>query len=288
MVYSNRFVMSVLVHGNVQKELANGVVPVDFGSEYSLRFRNKNNRRAVVRFTIDNENVSGNGYIIPANSAIDIHRHWDKDAKFKFVELDSPDAVDFGKNGPNLDGSKGVVEARFYLEKTPPVTIPWPSPPVYHHHHHHHHHHKKNLWSEQIGGTYGGSSGASWGSNKPETWPNLSNPAPIPQTINFSSLNIPQTINCTMPDFPKSAVPPKELQEGCTVEGSMSGQSFYTSYIDLETDYVALKVILKGKKAETPSVFHVETSAQVPYCTNCGAKKVRAKDNFCGICGHKF
>jgi hypothetical protein len=24
------------------------------------------------------------------------------------------------------------------------------------------------------------------------------------------------------------------------------------------------------------------------YCTNCGAKKSRAKDNFCGLCGNKF
>ena len=117
MVYSNRFVACVLLNGTPQRELANGVVPIPFNSEYSLRFRNKHNRRACVKFTIDGESVCGGGYIIGANSSIDIHRHFDKDARFKFVSLDSPDAVDAGKNGPNEDGTKGLIEAKFYLEK---------------------------------------------------------------------------------------------------------------------------------------------------------------------------
>jgi hypothetical protein len=142
MVYSNKFVMCVLVDGHPQEELANGVVKLPFGQEYSLRFRNKNDRRAVVKIYVDGENVSGGGYVIPANDHIDIKRHHDKDRAFKFVELNSPEAVDAGKNGPNPEKSKGLIEARFYLEKEYKYTPPY-YPPIRwkteeHHHHHHH------------------------------------------------------------------------------------------------------------------------------------------------------
>lgn len=139
MVYSNKFVMSVLHNDAVQKELANGVVKLPFSAEYTLRFRNKNDRRAVVKIFIDGENVSGNGYIVPANDYVDIKRHHDKDAAFKFVSLESPDAQEFGKDGPNHDKVKGVVEARFYLEKPRPV-----APVVKEIHHHHHHDHTEH------------------------------------------------------------------------------------------------------------------------------------------------
>lgn len=123
MAYSNRFVANVIVDGHIQKESnwnQYGSINIPFGSEYSLRFRNKHNRRAVVKFFIDGENVSGNGYVISASDYIDVERHFDKDRAFKFVELDSEDAYDAGKNGPD-DGSKGLIEAHFYLEKTKPV-----------------------------------------------------------------------------------------------------------------------------------------------------------------------
>ena len=96
MVYSNKFVISILVDGNTQQELANGTVKLPFGAEYAIRLRNKNSRRAVAKLFVDGENVSGNGYIVPANDHVDIKRHWDKDVAFKFVELDSPEAVDAG------------------------------------------------------------------------------------------------------------------------------------------------------------------------------------------------
>lgn len=115
--------MSVKVNGNFLTERANGSIPIPFNSEYSLKFRNKNNRRAVVKFYLDGENVSGSGYVIPANSSIEIERHADNPNKFKFVSLDSGDAIDFGKNGPNKNKEKGVIVAHFYLEKEVPKEI---------------------------------------------------------------------------------------------------------------------------------------------------------------------
>lgn len=144
MVYSNKFVMCILYKGTPQKELRNGVVKLPFGAEYVLRLRNKNTRRALVKIFIDGENVSGGGYIIDGNDSIDIKRHHDKDRAFKFVPLDSGEAVEFGKDGPNEDKQKGTIEARFYFEKARPAYTPvpfyvLPQPLVKEEHHHHHH-----------------------------------------------------------------------------------------------------------------------------------------------------
>lgn len=117
MVYSNKFVMCIIIDGKIQKELANGTVIIPFGSEYTIRFRNKNDRRAVVKFKIDGEDSSGNGYIINANSYVDIKRYAHKDCAFKFVSLNGEEAIDFGKNGDNSNKIKGLIESTFYLEK---------------------------------------------------------------------------------------------------------------------------------------------------------------------------
>jgi hypothetical protein len=100
MMYSNKFVMCVLVNGQPQTEKANWVVTLPFGSEYALRFRNKHSRRAVVQIYIDGENVSGAGYVVPANDYVDIKRHHDKDRAFKFVSLDSPEQWTPGRTAP--------------------------------------------------------------------------------------------------------------------------------------------------------------------------------------------
>lgn len=260
MVYSNKFVMCVLHNGTVQKELANGVVKLPFSAEYTLRFRNKNNRRAVVKIYLDGENVSGNGYVIPANDYVDIKRHHDKDAAFKFVSLESPDAVEFGKDGPNHDKVKGLVEAHFYLEKEQAQPI---YKEVHHHHHHDHYHPRVDPW--------------------PKPW----NPYPIrPLWCNTgsgdtsndqyktschaggssASLSRSRSVSKGMAgleglqsnDYDHesqtlgfcSAGPAPELKDGCTVEGFSTGQQFSTTYIETEDTYTSLKIFLQGFEKE--------------------------------------
>jgi hypothetical protein len=269
MAYSNRFVVNVLVDGQIQKELQSGQVGIPFGSEYSLRFRNKHNRRACVKFFIDNENVSGNGYIIPANDYVDIERHHDIDRAFKFVELDSLEAQDAGKNGPNLDGSKGLIEARFYLEKKQVFK------PVEHHH-----------WY-----------GTQWHEKQ---WPTLNNPYTPPATPGYSTTpnwtytsgNISNACNLDLGEIKTTSDAPNtcrtastpEMQDGVTVEGNVTGQCFSSMYIDLEDAATTIKVILKGIAGE---VAIQAPQSDVKYCTNCGAKKAK-NAKFCGQCGTKL
>jgi hypothetical protein len=211
--------MCILVNGQIAKEFPNGTTLIPFGSEYTIRFRNKNSRRAVVKFTIDDENASSGGYIIPGNDFIDIRRYAHKDVAFKFVDLNSPEAIDFGKND-NKDKNKGVIEAKFYLEKE-----------VKYH-------------------TY---------NSNPVYWQNHSYPPLIQplkrggpsiayhQTISGSSFT---TCDSYTTAGSVSCFNPITTSDGATVEGSQTGQFFNYQHINLENDYVAVKTCLQGYASE--------------------------------------
>jgi hypothetical protein len=257
MAYTNRFVLCILVDGVPQKELANGEVHIPFGSIYSIRVRNRHKRNAAVQLFIDGENVSGEGFKVPANDKIDIHRYADKNVTFKFVDLESPEAVEFGKNGPNPDKVKGVVEARFFLEKEK-------LPKVEHIHHYHHY-------------------------PVPEPYPHWPiRPYIMPwagntksNTVEYGHESLVQNCKVT-----KSRV----LREGATVEGHASNQKFNKVHMDLETDYVSVKVFLKGYQ---PDSHVVQEILQTPkdlkvFCENCGKPIENQSANFCGNCGNRL
>ena len=241
--------MCILLNGCPQKELANGVVSLPFGTEYSLRFRNKNNRRAVVQIYIDGENVSGAGYIVNANDYVDIKRHHDVDRSFKFVSLDSPDAVDHGKNGPNDDKVKGTIEARFFLEKEQPQVI-------YRDIHHDHYYDRRPMIHPPIHpqfppAWYSGSGSISQDSYGATCDGNTASP------MGMSSNNA-RSLRCK--SLNHSPEPPTlQLQDGCTVEGNLTGQSFRTVMCDTESSHTSVKIFLQGyeepvKKAKKKSV----------------------------------
>ena len=252
MVYSKKFVLSVLVDGQPQKELANGTVKIPFG-EYAVRLRNRNDRRAVAQIYLDGENVSGNGYIIKANDYVDIKRWNEIDKAFKFVPLDSGEAVDFGKNGPNEDKQKGVIEVRFFLEKE--------TPKVEHIHHHHHHDYWHRplrrtpspwnpspyspVWMCAAGGSNESYSGTR--SGKLESLSKTCSIGDVSMGDTQTDFN-PEGVTLSMNAC--SAAPAPIVEDGCTVQGKSTGQSWTSQYIDIEDSYVSLKVFLQGYNEE--------------------------------------
>lgn len=232
MVYSNKFVMCVIVNGQVQEELANGMVKLPFGTEYSLRFRNKNDRRAVVQFFIDGEPVSGNGYIVPANNHIDIKRHLDKDRAFKFVELNSPEAVDAGKNGDNHDKTKGLIEARFYLEKQ---VVQRPLP-IYRSE-------KKIIrkWTERRNLRSDSGAVLDFDPLERSSKYGLEGISPASPSAEYSSKELAAYDQKDLRLLSNNV-----LKDGCTVEGNVTGQSFNYTNIDTEEHFTVLKIYLQG------------------------------------------
>lgn len=226
MVYSNNVVVSVQMNGSFLKELSNGEVPIPLGSEYVIRVRNKHNRQGVAKITVDGENVSGGGFVVPANSYIDIERPFNVAKKFKFVSLESGEAIDFGKNGDNSDKQKGLIEVHFHLEKEyKPLwtnyTYPYPRSTY-------------SSWHDQCT-SYGATS------------ENASSPQ-VTRSKTLSALNFTQNNASSAPT--SSAPGSAPLEDGCTVEGSDSNQRFASTYVDIEIDFVTVKLYLQGYDGE--------------------------------------
>ena len=74
-MYSNKFVVAILVDGNILQEKSNGVTPIPFNSEYKIRLRNKHNRRCAAEIYVDGQCATKAGRIvINANDYVDVER----------------------------------------------------------------------------------------------------------------------------------------------------------------------------------------------------------------------
>lgn len=256
--------MCLLVNGKPTDALANGSVPLPFGAEYKIRLRNKDKKRRVVaKVFVDGENVAEGGVIVPAGGYVDLDGPVNSHKNFKFVSLDSPDAIDFGKNGPNHDKTKGVIEAHFHFEKEKP------QPPQVTEVHHHHHHtwpwvRRDPFWYGPP--TYGSgilrgmvSKGHYDGSN-----------APIATSYNASLGIEEQSLNAC-------SVAPQGLSDGCTVEGSHTSQSFGTAYVDIEEAATVLKMFLQGyEELKVLPTFAKPSAAEIANAP-AGSRKKREK-----------
>lgn len=286
MAYSSRFVACVLVDGKPQRELGDGTVLLDFGTEYTIRLRNKNPRRAVAHILIDGEDVSGGGYVIPASDYVDIKRHYDKPVGFKFVDVESADAVEFGKNGPNHDRTKGVIEVRFHLEKEAP-----PKPVVKEVHIHHYDHYfvpkpkpyypkwpspwtqpywshgddQQRSYSSEYSSeikTSGGGMSMSMNSVGPASAGNMQSKG----MMNFCRSAEPDdvTLDAFVGDKERGIRLGDMDKTGVTVEGSYSSQTFRQVSIDVEDAFTVVRVVLRGKAKPKAKVQKVETVVDHP------------------------
>ncbi len=220
----NRFVVCVLVNGRIVRESPEGIVAIPLGTEYSIRLRNKNPRRAVAVVTIDGENVSSGGFVVSPNSFIDIERSADVQKRFLFVSACSEAAADFGKDGPNVP--KGKIEVKFYFEKEryPQIfQLPRPAPK-----HPDTWYEVSNGWNNQPirrritdgggGGTHQCNYMSKAGGQSHIQADNLLGMSLMDQSVGLS-------------------------EQGVTVEGGYSSQQFYETHVDLESYPIATIVI---------------------------------------------
>jgi len=230
MAYSNRFAVCVLVDGRIMKELRDGSVGVPFGSEYNLRLFNKHDRRAVAKISIDGENVSGNGFIIPPHDKIEINRPVYRDAAFRFVELGSDAALEEGKPTTNEDREMGLIEVRFHLEQEKP------KPKVVEHHHHHYPPKYRGPWWGGVTLTSAGGGGTYTSSMPPGDHKSILRSCHAP--ADEKTLGFPEAT-------------PQDVSDGCTVEGRATGTSYGTAYIDIESTSTLIKLFLQGFRSGT-------------------------------------
>jgi hypothetical protein len=246
MPYSQRFVVTVLVNGVIQREKPDGSVEIPFGVEYVLRFRNKHDRRAVVKLWIDGEEQSKGGYVIPARSFKDIERNSHSPYKFKLVDSGSAESEAYGKDTENVEGYNGVIEARFYLEKEQPVVKEV-------HHHHHHDHYPPRPWPRWPVYPHDGYRTMSAGG------PSGQSAGGVDSSKDIESYGAAASLDCNSveaapmsfameaaPVSAKRAVRSRSVKAGVTVEGGLSDVTYQAVHIDLEEQFTPIKVILKG------------------------------------------
>lgn len=109
------FVLNVIHNGSQVKEISS-MVSLPFYSEYQVRLKNTNDRRATVRLLIDGIPVSKLGdMVIPAKGTVDLERFLDRSLtegkRFKFVPVTHPEVDD------PYSKENGKVIAEFRLEK---------------------------------------------------------------------------------------------------------------------------------------------------------------------------
>lgn len=253
-MYKEKFVLSVLHSGSPLREFGphyDKKVSMPFNSEYAIRLRNKNDRSCTARIFIDGTKLSSFGDIIlQRNGYVDVERFinssMNSGKKLKFVPLNHKDV-----NDP-YSSDNGIIKVEFRLEKSARVVIDPHSPFQNDDLTPRHPRGPKRRGSATKGGPLRYSSSMSWG--------------------NVESSNM---ITQSMFNY-------VDTQDGATVEGGKSDQSF--SYGDIDVNFkpsAVLKLKIVGVKGDK------EVKKHTKFCTNCGTIS-RKLDRFCGRCGYKF
>ncbi len=115
MTYKNRFAAAVKVNGNIVSEESGGVFRIPYGSAYSIFMKNLDTRKALVRVSIDGEDVlDGNGLVMNANSTHDLGgymRGQEERFDFKFMKKTAEVSE---HRGDRIDD--GIIRIEFAFE----------------------------------------------------------------------------------------------------------------------------------------------------------------------------
>ena len=267
-MYRDSYAMAVIVNGKVLKEMDNTVV-MPFGTEYTVRLKNKQRKQSVADVFIDGR-LAAKGIVVSANGTVDLERfvvdgNLASGPCFKLVptkdgRVEQPDEME-----------NGILEVKFYPEKDLP-TVKVVEHLNYHNYYQHrcHGHCKQCCWDFHCqlcrpNVKWCSNSGNAFSDNQYQVgtsmdWSMVSmNTAS--QSLSSRAIEGAQFTNALSTDS----------EVGATVEGSLSKQAFHTVHVDVDVDHpVTLQLKLRGvaKLLETCS---------------CGFK--RRDENFCPKCG---
>lgn len=269
MAYDAQFVLCVLHKGSPVREI-NGKVHIPFGSEYNVRLKNKHSYlRAKARVWIDGRQVSNLGdFILQPGQTLDLERFLDSSLTqgncFKFVPLSD------GRVNDPTDSENGIVKVEFYREYDFKIDWPKTTPP------------KISPYRR------GGTGDPDWTFTTNPTWTtDTGGPFDIltfnTQTSSTSKINCNASINfLAYADMPSN---------GATVEGNLSNQQFVQG-TDFTTDLFPTTLTLRIRGLENRAQSSISTApkqeGRVRFCSNCGKRRSRRSDKFCGRCGNTF
>jgi len=274
-MYKDKFVLSVIHDEYPVREFGereNKRVALPFNSEYKIRLKNKNSKGCTARVFIDDKKATMLGdLIISAGTSVNLERFIDNSLevgkKFKFVSLMDPNVDD-----PTSSGN-GIIRVEFRLAKkengikinVEPFTYkPW-------------------NWDDwQFTKPYKPWDCGGWkfrGSYNP--WAGSSGDLVVYNSDFHSDGSYDGSVQMS---FSSNFVSDNmnSLEDGATIEGGHSNQSFVYSNLDVEdfATILQLKIVgIKDSKQADKLIYQ--------YCSKCGSKAKRT-DRFCSECGNKL
>ncbi len=283
MVYKENFVVVVKVNGKILREHDDGVVTLPFGSEYSLLLKNLNSRRAVVKISVDGQDVlSGSSLIVQPNSEYPLEGFMDGfRVKGKFLFIQKTKEIQ-DHRGDRIDD--GAIRVEYWFEKEVETRK------IIHEHHEHHwdHHHHYGCdcycypwYPYHPTVTYGSTSDVnSWTFNSGSRGLSAGSSPVVSNKLEDNSL---QSVYVN-----QIAAAAPLADEGITVPGGDSSQTFIPGYIGkLEENSQVIVIRLRGTKLDGNIVSQPVTVKTKLSCPTCG-KRSRSNIKFCSRCGTRL
>ena len=240
----------------ILRERNNGEVYLPFGSEYTLLFKNLNNRKVAVKVTIDNQDALDNKrLIVNANDSLELEgflKGNDATNKFKFIKRT--------KEIEEYRGAKeddGIVRIEYWFEKEKIIDLTWSN------------------WTyeyypepQPLKITYRSNTGITGQSGNSSSTFSCSS-IPCSSNVSSSSISLDSTIK----------------EEGITVKGTPVSQKFNSIYVDLENESNVINFKLVGcdEKNEEELVVPVFVRTKA-ICETCG-KNCKSDEVYCSRCG---
>jgi len=272
MMYNQKMVACLKANGKVLRENGDEIY-IPFGSEYSVYLKNLNSRRAIVNISIDGVDVAPGGFVINANSELDLERfikegNLAKGNRFKFIERTANI-----ENHRGVKAEDGLVRISFQYER------------VY-----------ANSYYPLLGGTYYPPGVRSWPylDNTPWYGTTQCNAAGTTCTTSASNGGVTYTnasgsvVGANSAGTLRSSAMVNHVSNndvGITVPGSESNQKFQSVYgFATEAEEHVMILRLKGE-TETGKVVYKPITVKIkPKCQTCGRVN-KATSKFCAECG---
>lgn len=265
MMYHQNFVAVLVCGGDILREFDGNTVRIPFGSDYSIRLKNKEARKAVASVEVDGTSATEMGpIIVPGGETVELEGFMGPDGrvthKFRFIQK----TTEISKyRGDKIDD--GIITIQFQFEQHDPIHID-------HHHHHHNYPCPKPWCPPKFGGILRGMGGEQYGSDD------------IRYATSCSASDSPSISSCSPADFKSLPV----SDEGITVKGAKSDQNFVVGHTKpLESNVYTISLRLRGVvhdgkvKGPVRKPILVRTKLR---CTSCG-RVSSSGSQFCSNCG---
>jgi hypothetical protein len=271
-MYKNGFVVAVKINDKSVEEKDNKVI-LPFDSEYTLMLKNKNDRKAVARVFIDDEEATEKGrLIIDANGVVNLERFIDdinKGKRFKFVPISNNAVKDKGSS------EKGFIEVHFQLVKPVVNNV------VIHEHHYRRYRPFDFYYSD--GPFYVDYDFPVFGSSK-FLCSNSGGGTGMSMSAGSKNFTLNSYETSELKTTNEAFIQDNHLVEerGATIKGSNSSQKFCYSYVgELEAQETIIRFQLVGTRDSKIADQYLKT-----HCTQCG-KAYDINDVYCAKCGTK-